>query len=704
MLISHLLLKNFGKFGDFSCDFGPGLNLIKGPNEAGKSTLANAITAALFTDPGEGTKEFAPAASWNSKELPLLEAIFNVDGKAYKLKKDFKRGKSELEDKGAGIKNETNSIIDDWLKTQLGMSSEQIFKATACIGQGDISHIEDSFEAIKDKLESLVTGGREEAAASQTISRIEKRINQISGDEGSGGLLGEFNRTLEGIEYNIDKINRAVASLKAKRVDLIQVEMAHKNVREDLASKKAKLELSKKATKLEGSYQSSSREFHELEGKLKDIQESLRKIKTLRDRQAGLKNIDQRDVREIETIDAELNYLQPKRRELEADAKEAKEEFESYRVGSIFVFATVIGALGLLLCGASYFTANLAFVQPYAFHGLVGSIMFFLTGLAIVISRNQHRKYLSDRSEKLDSKLAELDVEIQKYSQTLRGLLSKYVTHSAEELRRNLWQFDDIENQIAREKEAYESLLQGQPVQELERRYQVLQQEMAKSSHEKKDLTQHVTSEDDINRQTLIISQFEDRLKDLERERAVLRQQIETTEGGWELLASYVERQEIMKSRIAGLLHDVKILRLTSDCIDEARQNVLVSTLEALNSRTSDLLHRLTSGRYSRVEFDKSTMKFKVYCDQKGEWIEPESGLSDGTIDQIYLAARLALADLVSEQKNPLMILDDPFVSYDEKRLENAMKVLKELSENRQILLLTSQNHYDKWADSTITL
>jgi uncharacterized protein YhaN len=129
-----------------------------------------------------------------------------------------------------------------------------------------------------------------------------------------------------------------------------------------------------------------------------------------------------------------------------------------------------------------------------------------------------------------------------------------------------------------------------------------------------------------------------------------------------------------------------------------------VSTLEVLNARTSDLLNKLTSGKYSRVRFDKSTLKFEVYSDEKNDWVDPEKMLSAGTLDQIYLAARLALADLVSDDKNTVMILDDPFASYDERRLENAMKVVKELSRNHQILLLTSQNHYDQWADATITL
>ena len=93
-----------------------------------------------------------------------------------------------------------------------------------------------------------------------------------------------------------------------------------------------------------------------------------------------------------------------------------------------------------------------------------------------------------------------------------------------------------------------------------------------------------------------------------------------------------------------------------------------------------------------------------VWAFYKHDWIDPETVLSSGTIDQIYLSARLALADLVSEHKNSLFILDDPFSGYDDQRLDNVMRFLKGLSDDHQILLLTSRDHYDKWADSTINL
>ena len=147
-----------------------------------------------------------------------------------------------------------------------------------------------------------------------------------------------------------------------------------------------------------------------------------------------------------------------------------------------------------------------------------------------------------------------------------------------------------------------------------------------------------------------------------------------------------------------------EILGITKGCIDEARQNALKSKLEVLNGTTSDILNKLTSGRYTKVRFDKSSLKFEVWANDKQGWVDPETVLSSSTIDQIYLSARLALADLVSEHKNSIFIFDDPFSGYDEQRLDNVMKFLKNLAGEHQILLLTSHDHYDKWADATVNL
>ena len=69
---------------------------------------------------------------------------------------------------------------------------------------------------------------------------------------------------------------------------------------------------------------------------------------------------------------------------------------------------------------------------------------------------------------------------------------------------------------------------------------------------------------------------------------------------------------------------------------------------------------------------------------------EPERHLSKGTVDQIYLALRLAMIQSMSENAESIpMLLDDPFANYDDERLENAIRLLARIAETNQILLFT---------------
>ena len=67
MRIDKCEISRYGKLKSFSTDFGPGINLIKGPNEAGKSTLVDAFTDALFENPKTKRKEVKAHTSWGSE-------------------------------------------------------------------------------------------------------------------------------------------------------------------------------------------------------------------------------------------------------------------------------------------------------------------------------------------------------------------------------------------------------------------------------------------------------------------------------------------------------------------------------------------------------------------------------------------------------------------------------------------------------------
>jgi DNA repair exonuclease SbcCD ATPase subunit len=705
MLISQIILKDFGKFENLTCDFSPGLNLIKGPNEAGKSTLAEAVTAAIFADPAKEKDKLSGAVRWGETRGPVLEAVFDIEGTSYKMKKDFGEGSVKVDDGKSGAVPVETGKFGTMVSDLLGMPSQEIFRATACINQGEVCHIDESIEAIKDKLESLATGGKEEQAASRTIQKISDRILQIAGEDGdSGGEIGRINKLIGELDYNIEKIERDIATLKKKRADLIQLETAYSNVKEDLSSKK---ELCKRAAKYRETVEKVSQletEHQELQKRIRQARELSERLTSLQSKRTQVKKVNIEELEELEQIQSSLSHLSPKCADVEEEASEAKSDLDGYGVGAFSILLTAIGLAGGGFLGVAYFQGFLHLIYPYFWHAVGGAAGFTVIGLSMIVSRKQHQSYLKKRYNKLAKKHEGLSEEVTSKKNKLSEALTRHSVISVEDLKKHRWQYEENEKQIENEMARYNEILSGKTLSELEKQLTDQNGQMEGLVNEKNNLGNYSGEDLDLDRQKLIIDQIEERIKDLEKERTVLIHQIETAEGGAELLASYSERRDKMRARLDAMKKEIEILKLTAECIEAARQNILTSKLEVLNNKTSRYLEGLTSGRYSKVRFDDSSLKFEVWSGEREAWLDPEKSLSAGTVEQIYLAARLALADLVSEERNSILIFDDPFAGYDQARLENAMNMLKDLSANHQIFLLTSQDHYDRWADSTIVL
>ena len=63
--------------------------------------------------------------------------------------------------------------------------------------------------------------------------------------------------------------------------------------------------------------------------------------------------------------------------------------------------------------------------------------------------------------------------------------------------------------------------------------------------------------------------------------------------------------------------------------------------------------------------------------------------LSAGASDQLYLAVRLAICELVLPSDPPPLVLDDALTNYDDARCATALQWLRMEAEHRQILLFT---------------
>lgn len=107
-----------------------------------------------------------------------------------------------------------------------------------------------------------------------------------------------------------------------------------------------------------------------------------------------------------------------------------------------------------------------------------------------------------------------------------------------------------------------------------------------------------------------------------------------------------------------------------------------------LNQMVSKLVAQITGGKYEDLQVAPD-MSISVALPETGRQV-PLEKLSGGTIDQLYFSTRVAIADLVTGGQLPLF-LDDSFVLYDDLRLERMLRLLLQLSERRQIILLTCQ-------------
>ncbi len=93
-----------------------------------------------------------------------------------------------------------------------------------------------------------------------------------------------------------------------------------------------------------------------------------------------------------------------------------------------------------------------------------------------------------------------------------------------------------------------------------------------------------------------------------------------------------------------------------------------------LNKTASDLISGITGGIYDSMSVDEN---LNIFMNTRTRLI-PVEQVSSGTMDQIYLALRLAAAKLIQPEGDPMpLIFDDSFVLYDEDRLRTALKWLK---------------------------
>lgn len=127
-------------------------------------------------------------------------------------------------------------------------------------------------------------------------------------------------------------------------------------------------------------------------------------------------------------------------------------------------------------------------------------------------------------------------------------------------------------------------------------------------------------------------------------------------------------------------------------------------------ARTSQYLSALTLGRWTQmvVGLDDADNPQVQLRRSDAEVQEDElvalSGLSEGTLDQLYLALRLSiLVEGVQHGETMPLVVDDILLSFDDDRAAAALRLLAEVSEHFQVIFLTHHSHLGDLATESVT-
>lgn len=210
MKLKRLEIDGFGRLVKQIYEFNPGLNVIYGRNEAGKSTLQRSILAALYGFFDDGTITAAKKAvmavyePWDTHAPFGLKLIFELDpGTQYRVERTFgSKAETILYDhkSGKSVNSKFPAASQGRLffaEGLLGMPKD-VFENTGLVRQAELAALEKSASAITDTLLRLSASASQESTASQALEMLETALKEQVGTQRSRNKpLPEAQRRLE---------------------------------------------------------------------------------------------------------------------------------------------------------------------------------------------------------------------------------------------------------------------------------------------------------------------------------------------------------------------------------------------------------------------------------------------------------------------------------------------------------------------------
>ncbi|MGH7551034.1 MAG: ATP-binding protein [Gemmatimonadota bacterium] len=702
----QLRVEGFGRLRDFEFepDPVPG-TIVMAPNEAGKSTLVSAIHRGLFGF--EDKRREDARRPWESGPFRVTqrwrlgedtEGTIVRDFDSQEVSVEWRRrtgdGGSALEGRWEGSPNPRGRSVElagyhAELKRLLGFSSPRIFHQTVLIGPGN-----PDVRPLEAELLRLLSGGERAdfRAALGALAEGYYDITQADLDDPSRQAK-RAPRKIEELEARRRELDRrrqaALAAATARR----EAEEARERTKADLEGLEEELRERGRAKEAIVALRRVRAEIAAAESRLAELDDRAGRFRqweeTFRKRELELRPLagylgrpeDYAErLAEIERLDREIE----ERRGRDEAARRKPRTAASRRRARIMAWSA---APWILAAGA----AALLGTPWTVVAGLagVGALLLFSAGWI-----------LRSRSAKVPDEVSGPGEEVVELEGKRRELATEVDLASTDDLaaeRDRFRQAQRLRDQLDGMKETH-GALGDRAAMEKERRQLKEKQLDVLRLEERHIQDENAWLADDQDYERRFLSETASvetrtaglRRELLEAERRLAAVPVPTDDPS--RLAAEIDALDRVREESA-LERDAHRLayRTLLGCKDEF---VRVAAAR-LAGHIATVFEDLSGGRYTDVRIDPQS--FAIFVDGPERLDVAAADLSRGAQDQLYFALRVAVVQgLASDRALPL-VLDDPFLHFDEERLGLAGRALRRLGERHQILLFTHDPRLAGW-------
>lgn len=734
MKILSISISEFGGLSNFRIDLSEGLNIVRGDNESGKSTLLLFVTYALYglASKNKDNNDKDKSLSWSGNRAEgALEIESN--GKKYRIYRVYsgKGTKSEatVTDIGSG---ELLKITDEPGVHFLGLS-KKAFESCVWCGQARLTSIDGG--SISETLSNLSLTADESVNAEDVIKRLKAAKKEYKLEKGDGGKIFDAEKKRsEAIRkaYELQRLSTENIRRKAERLELLKKKNEAKE-KLDLADARCSAASTLKLL----------RRISELEKLNESIESDKKTLAALAER-SGFEGIDpdENDLAELRLLNSEFtksnaealkhsgarSNLPPvderaARRAEKIAEREDKDTFceRVYDRLSGAKRKRVIGIASALLAAVSAVLGILLHPAVFAATAIFAALAVALITVSLSERKETERElrvlgtdaasyrnfanYCFDQLEIYNAqkqaseaeRIAEATAIVNRDNakRNIEKKLSEYkIAHTssvAEEL-------DDLIDRVSayiKEKKALtgrisnNSAIAARDSAELEG----YDDEVLRSS------LPHGVSETDVIREDLAKDALEaarksyneingtlartdaeiNANKDCEDELAQAREDIEKYEA---LIAEYRKKHEVLDKAL--------------EAISQAYLNMKSNFAPKVRDGAGEYLGAISDGKYSRVDLSD---KMEVGINHYGRSIETRN-LSGGTADAVYISLRLALANQIFDGATPFF-MDETLSQLDDTRASGVLRLVERfVSEGNQCLLFSCHKRECELCDS----